>query len=148
MTAWSVRQAQLGDAAAIVRIEGAAFGAASWGGSAVADGLTAPHVAALVAFGAEAAPSGFAFWRKLDDEAEILSIAVEPAAQRRGCARALLSAICSAARAAGIRRLFLEVDEGNAAASALYRAAGFETIGRRARYYRSGGDALVMRLNL
>ncbi|RYJ01809.1 MAG: ribosomal-protein-alanine acetyltransferase, partial [Acetobacteraceae bacterium] len=33
----------------------------------------------------------------------------------------------------------------NAAALALYRAAGFEEVGRRRRYYADGDDALVMR---
>ena len=48
-----------------------------------------------------------------------------------------------ALRAAGAARLFLEVAENNPAATAFYRAAGFEPVGRRAKYYQ-GEDALVL----
>ena len=36
----------------------------------------------------------------------------------------------------------------NSAAAKLYATAGFEQISRRRRYYKNGGDALVMRLDL
>jgi ribosomal-protein-alanine N-acetyltransferase len=44
--------------------------------------------------------------------------------------------------------MFLEVAEANAAARALYAAAGFAEVGRRRRYYADGGDALVLRRGL
>lgn len=149
MILWRIRPAMLDDAPSIVALEARAFGAASWGASAVEDGLTAPHVATLIAFpegGRDAA--GFAFWRPLGEEAEILSIGVAPHKQRQGCARALLGEIIKEAAGRGVRKLFLEVDVANAPAEALYATLGFERIGRRKRYYRNGGDALVMRLNL
>ncbi|MFZ5618736.1 MAG: ribosomal protein S18-alanine N-acetyltransferase [Pseudomonadota bacterium] len=149
MSKWRVRPARLDDAPSIVALESGAFGAASWGASAVADGLTAPHVAALIAFPeGEREAAGFAFWRPLGEEAEILSIGVAPTKQRRGCARALLAEIIAQACGRGVRKLFLEVAVANAPAEALYATLGFERIGRRKRYYRNGGDALVMRLNL
>lgn len=149
MSEWSVRPARLDDASVIVDLEARAFGAASWGAAAVADGLTAPHVATLIAFHESAREaSGFVFWRSLGEEAEILSIGVVPRMRRRGGARALLSEIIERARSEGVRKLFLEVDVANSAAEALYASAGFDRIGRRKRYYKNGGDALVMRLNL
>ncbi len=149
MSSWTVRPARLEDTAAIVDLEARAFAAASWGAAAVADGMTAPHVSTLVAFLADdRSAGGFAFWRSLGDEAEILSIGVAPRLRRCGGARALLDEIIRTARSEGVRKLFLEVDVSNVAASSLYAAAGFERIGRRKRYYRNGGDALVMRLNL
>jgi ribosomal protein S18 acetylase RimI-like enzyme len=87
-------------------------------------------------------------WRRLGDEAEILSIGVAPGRQKQGCARFLVAALIETARAEGIRSLFLEVDAGNRAAIALYEGRGFSRIARRLRYYRSGADALVMRLDL
>ncbi len=149
MTRWIIRPARLDDASIVVDLEARAFGAASWGATAVADGLTAPHVATLIAFSEDTREAaGFVFWRSLGEEAEILSIGVAPRRRRRGAARALLDQVIESARSGGVRKLFLEVDVANAAAAALYTSAGFERIGRRSRYYRNGGDALVMRLNL
>jgi ribosomal-protein-alanine N-acetyltransferase len=51
-----------------------------------------------------------------------------------------------------VPEIFLEVDEGNAAAVGLYRSLGFVEVGRRKGYYSSGegpgGTALVLRLQL
>ena len=88
------------------------------------------------------------YMRSLGEEAEILSIGVTPRLRRKGCARAMMEDVIRAARDEGVRKLFLEVDVANAAAAILYESLGFERIGRRKRYYRNGGDALVMRLNL
>ena len=147
-----VRPAHLGDASSLARLERAAFGDGSWGGDAVADGLTAPGVHGLVArMGGQpgdAPPCGFALWRELDCEAEILTFGVDPAMRRRGVARAILARLIDEAAGIGAVRLFLEVADTNHAARALYEAAGFEAISRRKRYYRNGDDALVMRLRI
>lgn len=149
MSGWTVRPARLGDVQIIVDLEARAFGAASWGSSSVADGLTAPHVATLLAYHDSAREAAaFVFWRSLGEEAEILSIGVAPRLRRRGGAGALLGEVIERARSEGVRKLFLEVDVANKAAASLYASQGFERIGLRKRYYKNGGDALVMRLNL
>lgn len=148
MTGWRIRPAARSDADALVAIEAAAFGAGSWGGRAVADGMADRLVETLVAAGGNGAPQGFLMWRRIGDEAEILTLAVVPARQRAGCARALLDSLLGAARGEGVRSLFLEVDAGNRAAIALYEGAGFSRIARRSRYYKTGADALVMRVDL
>lgn len=142
-----MRPATKVDADTLVALEAASFGAASWGGRAVADGLSERFVEALIAEDDRAA-AGFLLWRRLGDEAEILSLGVAPDRQRQGCARTLLDTLLEAARAEGVRSLFLEVDAGNRAAIALYGGRGFSRIARRLRYYRSGADALVMRIDL
>jgi ribosomal-protein-alanine N-acetyltransferase len=148
-TGWIIRRATEADAPQIGKLERLAFGAASWGAANVIDGLSAPRVEAMVAAdGKDARAAGFAMWRQLGEEAEILTIGVDPARRRRGCAGALIAAVIDAARRVGARRLFLEVDTTNAPAEALYRRVGFVEVGRRRRYYKSGGDALVMRLDL
>ena len=38
----------------------------------------------------------------------------------------------------------MEVRDGNAAARALYRSAGFAEVGRRRRYYPDGEDAILL----
>jgi ribosomal-protein-alanine N-acetyltransferase len=78
-------------------------------------------------------------------EAELGGLAVTPEARRRGIGRTLVKAVLEDARSCGIRLVFLEVRESNAAARRLYERAGFETVGRRPGYYVSPvEDALVM----
>ncbi|MBJ3763953.1 GNAT family N-acetyltransferase [Maribius pontilimi] len=93
-------------------------------------------------------PNAFALGRVVLDEAELLTIATHPEHRGRGLGRACLDAFHDAARARGAARAFLEVAENNAAARALYAAAGYDHLGTRRGYYREpdGGavDALVL----
>jgi ribosomal-protein-alanine N-acetyltransferase len=94
------------------------------------------------------APAGFAFYRAVAGEAELLTISVMPEARRGGLGAGLLAACEAGARAVGADRLFLEVAEGNAAARMLYDRAGYRECGRRKGYYQrpdgSRDDAVVM----
>jgi [ribosomal protein S18]-alanine N-acetyltransferase len=60
----------------------------------------------------------------------------------------MLEAIITRARAGLADRLLLEVREHNEAALAFYAGKGFIEIDRRARYYRDGTTAVVMRRDL
>lgn len=94
---------------------------------------------------------GFALFREAAGEAELLTLATDPAARRQGLAARALAEGLARLRETGIGRVFLEVAEDNDAALALYRAAGFTDCGRRKGYYpRAGGavDALVLALDL
>jgi len=94
------------------------------------------------------APDGFILLRAVADEAEILTLAVAPLVRRNGVGRALVEAAAATAAARGAESLFLEVSADNAAALALYAAAGFEPAGLRKGYYADGADALVLRRTL
>ena len=96
----------------------------------------------------EGGEAGFILARAMVGEAEILTLAVQPERRREGVGAALLGAGAVAAAARGAEALFLEVSEWNAAARALYAAAGCTEVGRRKRYYADGSDALVLRLEL
>ena len=89
--------------------------------------------------------------RRAADEAEILTIAVEPKARGSGLATVLLGSHLSRLSRLGVSALFLEVDEANAPALALYRRFGFQQVGRRAAYYAkadgSRANALILKLN-
>ncbi len=95
---------------------------------------------------------GFILSRRAADEAEILSVAVSPREQGRGVGRDLLTAHLRNLAGLGIRAVYLEVDEANAAARRLYRRAGFIEAGRRPAYYPQAAAApaaaLVLRRNL
>lgn len=95
---------------------------------------------------------GFAISRLAADEAEILTIAVDSAWRGRGVGRDLMREHLSRATLSGARAMFLEVDQDNAAAIALYTRFGFLKVGRREGYYRrpdgKSATALVMRKDL
>jgi ribosomal-protein-alanine N-acetyltransferase len=88
---------------------------------------------------------GFAVFHRVMEEAELRNIAIDPAHQRKGIARALLAAGMRTMQELGVRRLFLEVRASNHPARALYASAGFELLYARHDYYRNPAeDALVL----
>ncbi len=113
-----------------------------WTAAEIADLLTSPLVFCCAESG------GFAMGRAVADEAELLTLAVDPAGRRQGLGRRLVAAFLAEARARNATRAFLEVVPDNDAAIALYRQAGFMPCGRRKGYYhpadRPALDALVM----
>jgi ribosomal-protein-alanine N-acetyltransferase len=129
------------DAPALAVLHAAAFPPEErWGADALRLMLEMPG-----AFGVVEPGAGFVLARVAADEAEILTLAVAPAARRQGRGGLLLAAALAQAAARGAAAMFLEVAEQNVAARALYSAAGFTEAGRRRRYYPGGGDALVLR---
>lgn len=95
---------------------------------------------------------GFVLVRVAADEAEILTVAVEPAWHGYGCGRRLMDAALERAHRDRVSSIFLEVDETNLPAVALYTKLGFVSVGNRAGYYSKAegdrGKALVMRRDL
>ena len=124
-----------------VAFAGPAVSGPPWDAAAFASLLATPGSFALVAETGEG-PAGLVLARLAADEAEILTIGILPARRQGGLGRRLVEAAAAAARAAGAARLFLEVAESNQPARALYRAAGFQEVGRRRGYYRLAGGAV------
>ena len=79
--------------------------------------------------------AGFASFRVVDTEAELLNIAVHPQQRRKGCGSLLIEHILNEAARLGVERVFLEVRVSNQAALLLYERFGFRQIGRRRGYY-------------
>lgn len=90
---------------------------------------------------------GFSLSRIVADEAELLLLAVRPAAQRSGVGKRLLDQFAQSAVSRGARRLHLEVRDGNGALN-LYRRSGFTLVGRRRRYYNGQDGQLYDALSL
>lgn len=131
-------------APALAAIHGAAFPIGErWGVDAIA-----LQLGLFGAFGFVSGRGGFILARSVADEAEILTLAVDPAARRGGIGRALMTRAMRTAGLRGASAMFLEVAEVNAPARALYAACGFAEVGRRARYYAGGVDALVLRATI
>jgi [ribosomal protein S18]-alanine N-acetyltransferase len=95
---------------------------------------------------------GFALARLAAGEAELLTLAVEPAARRHGIGLALLHSLLGWLREQQAESLFLEVNHQNLPALKLYEKLGMTQVGRRKAYYTmadgSQEDALILRLAL
>ena len=129
------------DAASLAALHAACF-AGAWDQTAIAQLLDTPGTFAFHHH------DGFVMARAAGGEAEILTLAVAPAARGRGLGRGLLQAAINKAQALGAQTMFLEVGADNPHALALYAGLGFVKVGTRKAYYSnaSGGtDALVLR---
>jgi [ribosomal protein S18]-alanine N-acetyltransferase len=138
------------DALCMAAIHRSCF-AKAWDEAAMARFLTAPDALCLigsVADSSDGMPGGLLIARKAADEAEILTLCVTPSCRKAGLGRALLQQAIAQLRGAGATKLFLEVEEGNAAALALYRSFGAIPVGKRERYYEHGADAAIFSLAL
>lgn len=97
------------------------------------------------------APVGFVIMRQVADEAEVLTLAVDPRQRGRGVARRLMQEAMFRLYGERCASVFLEVDGANEAALHLYRSLRFQQVGERKGYYRQSekdGTALVMRADL
>jgi ribosomal-protein-alanine N-acetyltransferase len=149
----AILDARAADAPALASVHADAF-RHGWSESEferlLADRTTICHVARRK--GGAGAVCGFTIARIVEDEAEILMVAVARDMQGRGLAGRLLTRHLGRLAARGARNVFLEVDEGNAPAIRLYTRAGFETVGKRPGYYAEAGKpaaaAMIMRRSL
>jgi ribosomal-protein-alanine N-acetyltransferase len=90
--------------------------------------------------------AGYAGLRVVDGTADIQTIAVAPAHQRRGLGTTLLGALIDEARTRRATEMLLDVRADNQPALALYERHGFERIARRRGYFGAGRiDGLVLR---
>ena len=138
------------DASAIATLHGASF-RRGWSEQEVEGLLLDRHVIAHRALvGTRLA--GFIMSRVVEDEAEILSVAVASRQRGRGLAQRLLDLHLRRLAGLAAQTVFLEVDEHNVPALRLYQRAGFREISRRPNYYPGGAGeaaaALVLRRDL
>lgn len=156
-TALTIRRCVPQDLERIASIERASF-SDPWSFETFSAALALRHMRFLVAEeggrdggagGAAPALVGYVVALVMADEGEIADVAVAPSARCRGIGRALLERIMADVMEVGLRALYLEVRESNAAARALYRSLGFEQVGRRRGYYQHPSeDALVLKRDL
>lgn len=94
-----------------------------------------------------ASQNGFIVWRAIADEAELITIGVNPDARRSGIAAAMIGIMENELRRNGVKHIFLEVAENNTTALKLYERTGFTKIGVRPKYY-DDVDAIMMKKDL
>ena len=127
--------------AAVAALEEANFTTA-WPESAIRDELTNKLSLWLVAV-EDGTVLGYVGSQTVLEEADMMNIAVEESARRRGIARTLVEELV---RQLPAYCLTLEVRASNAPAIALYDSLGFAQVGLRRNYYRNPReDALILR---
>ncbi len=122
----------LSDASVLAMLHRRAFAAEAWSQSQIEGSWSLPTTWAHGVW-VDDSLTGFVLAQVVADEAEILTIAVDPAFQRRGLGRALMQ---DSLKQKQVGAVFLEVAADNTAAIALYESCGFQLIGRRTGYYK------------
>lgn len=145
-----MREAGREQSSLLVAIHAEAF-ANYWNVHDFNDFFSVPGTLAWMAYDGEN-PAGMIVLRVQFEQVDVITVAVRPAYRRQGLARALMAQSLEKAKKAGASIMFLDVEDGNAAALALYESMGFSHVSRRKLYYRqkdgSYTDALVMSLKL
>lgn len=144
----TLRETRWSDIPALAELETELFGAHAWSAPSWWAELAARPRRAYVTASVAGAPDGVLGYAGVDRGgavADVMTIAVAPAARGTGLGRALLHRLYELAAPASA--LLLEVRADNVAARALYESEGFEVLTVRRRYY-GDVDALVMRRHL
>ena len=146
-----IEPGEVRDAKDLARIHGQSF-YRGWPTADFLGFLEDRNTPVYIASDAKRRIAGFALIRTVADEAELLTIAVEPRWRGKKVGRALMDAVFADLMMSPARRMFLEVDEQNAAAIRLYERLGFSTVSSRKGYYPrpdgSAATALVMARDL
>ncbi len=142
-----IEPAEPRDADAVARLHAASF-YRGWPRQDIEAYLIDPDTPTLVACDAKRRIAGFAMLRLLGDDAELMTIAVEPRYRNKGVATALLRACFEDLLMTPAKRMILEVAADNPAAVKVYTRLGFSKLSERKGYYaRPDGQpatALVM----
>jgi len=121
-----------------------------WSPAALRDELTKPTVFGLALLASDQTNRiiSFVLFQRALDEAEMLTLATDPAFQKQGNAKALLATAFMHLTERGIIRCLLDVAADNAPAIALYESLRFHKDGRRKAYYKRHSappvDAILM----
>lgn len=146
-----IEPGKMGDARELARIHATGF-YRGWPVGEFESFLDDANTPVYVACDARRRIAGFALIRVVADEAELLTIAVDPKWRGKRVGQALLKAVFDDLLLTPAKRMFLEVSEENAAAIKLYQREDFAVISSRKGYYPkpdgSQATALVMARDL
>ncbi|MBQ4544889.1 MAG: ribosomal protein S18-alanine N-acetyltransferase [Oscillospiraceae bacterium] len=129
----SIRLAEKRDIPHIAELERSCF-SSPWSETAIAETMERPESVFLVA---EVCSNvcGYVGAYYVLDEGYITNIAVSPSNRRCGIGFALISELIKKGEALDLSFWTLEVRVSNIAAQTLYKKLGFESVGRRPRFY-------------
>jgi ribosomal protein S18 acetylase RimI-like enzyme len=145
----SIRRANLSDIGFISQLSGKVFSVYGPYRSLVTEWFESGSALSLIAV-EKGKPVGFAMigrlWNESEEQnrCELLAIAVDPAAQRRGIGRILLQKMEKEADRLSERVLFLHTAADNIPAQNLFKKMGFAALSVKKHFYPSGQDAVMM----
>ena len=146
-----VEMAQASDADVIAKLHAQGF-YRGWPREDFAAYIAGRDTPVYVACDAKRKIAGFAMIRIAADEAELITIAVDPKWRKKGVGLALMRAVFQDLLMSPAKRIFLEVAADNPAALKLYGKTGFRKVAERQGYYeRANGEpatAIVMARDL
>lgn len=145
----AIRPATLDDLPALTSLESACFSTYSLKKRQLHHLLRSPTAICVVVEDAgRLIAEGIALVRhhKTGMSGRIYSLAVDPAARGRGWGDAVLHELLARLAERGVRRTYLEVEEGNLPAIRLYQRLGFISIGKLPSYYGERRDGIHMML--
>lgn len=87
---------------------------------------------------------GFAGFKKITDEADIMNIVVKKSFRNMGIGSLLLGELIKKCTKLEINQINLEVNENNISAISLYKKFGFKKTGIRKNYYNNCDNAILM----
>jgi len=139
-----IRRAKKEDYPVFAAIEAEHPGYPAWGEKGFEAEERNPHSVTLAAE-MDGQTAGFINFWILRPQVQLNTLAVGRGSLRRGAASALLGKLFEYAAKSACREIDLEVNEKNAPAIALYRARGFEVVGKRPKFYNNTDAALLLR---
>ncbi|MBV9074124.1 MAG: ribosomal protein S18-alanine N-acetyltransferase [Acidobacteria bacterium] len=141
--AFTIRRAELDDAAAICDIASASPTAGQWTRQTYDSAIQSAARLVLVAMAGDQI-AGFVVASTASPEWELENIAVAASSRRQGVGRRLMEALIEHARQAGACEIRQEIRASNLAAQRLGQVIGFRQQGKRPAYYRDPQeDALL-----
>lgn len=149
MNGVSLRDLRWQDLPQVHRIEQAAFAQDPWTLTSFWGELAARPRRDYVVAQEDEKILGYAGLDLAGESADVMTIAVDPAARGLGLGVALLRELLERALRSGASQVLLEVRADNAAAIGLYERHGFREVHRRRGYYQPGSvDALILKKEL
>ena len=133
-----IKKATVNDVAELVKIENACF-STPWSGESLRESLR-NECSRFYLAEADGKTAGYIGLQIFSGEGYMTNVAVLPEYRRQGIATALINA----ALENEMVFLTLEVRESNSAAIELYKSLGFETVGKRPKFYREPEENAIL----
>ena len=144
---YEIKKAEREMLGGITKIENEAF-TCPWSEKTFDEALESETISFFAALSGETV-CGFYCLMTIEDEAELLNIAVSSSCRRTGCGSALMAHMAEKAAEKNVKRIYLEVRNSNLPAQSLYKKFGFFEVGVRRNYYaKPREDAVIMQKNL